>query len=426
MGLLEAKTTNMLGVVRTVCLGASLPWYADTSGTNKRIASNGSVKQSNDGSGIISALFDGTASYVLTSSSIALGTTFTIEMFVFKSDNTSTLFCLLAQASGGFQLTHASTTITYAQGGVANIATGTATLYNAWHHVAVVRNGTNARVYVDGISVINITDSTNFGSSPINTGSAPWAPQYFKGKITGVRVTNTAVYTTNFAPPSTLPTAVSGTQLLLNFGASAAPALPWYLDASANHFMTLAGNVSQSNDGGGVVSALFDGTANNYIVSDNLTLGTTFTIEFFALKTTLDSYGTVVDFIAQASGGIQINYVSGSLYYSQGGITNIASAAVTLYNAWHHIACVRNGTNVKVYVDGTSIINVTNSTNFGTSGVNIGAAPAFGQWYQGKITGVRITNTAVYTSNFTKPTTLPTNIAGTQLLLNFGATSAPA
>jgi hypothetical protein len=36
-----------------------------------------------------------------------------------------------------------------------------------------------------------------------------------------------------------------------------------------------------------------------------------------------------------------------------------------------------------------------------------------------------VTNNAVYTSNFTVPTTLPTAVAGTQLLLNFGATAAP-
>lgn len=80
---------------------------------------------------------------------------------------------------------------------------------NQWYHVAMVKNGTAARLYVDGVqdaagtygsaTLQLLPDYAHVGyfynaGSPIN---------YFKGQMTNIRWTPSAVYTAGFTPPST-------------------------------------------------------------------------------------------------------------------------------------------------------------------------------------------------------------------------------
>jgi len=90
---------------------------------------------------------------------------------------------------------------------------------NTWNHLAVVRQSGIVRCYLNGYSDIslsnlnNLNDANNsftIGNYSTNDGIA------FQGYITNFRiVVGTAVYTSNFTPPSQPLTAVPGTQLLL-------------------------------------------------------------------------------------------------------------------------------------------------------------------------------------------------------------------
>ena len=80
-------------------------------------------------------------------------------------------------------------------------------------------------------------------------------------------------------------------------------------------------------------------------------------------------------------------------------------------DTWHHLAVVRSGTTITLYLDGTSRGTVTKSHTFGAGSNNsftIGAGYAGGsymEYFDGTMTNVRITKgQALYTSNFT-PTT---------------------
>jgi len=88
---------------------------------------------------------------------------------------------------------------------------------NIWYHVAVVRSGTTVTMYLNGKSVSSATVSSAFGLSAyaLTIGrETRTAAGYFSGQLSNVRITNTAVYTANFTPPTSNLTAVSGTQLL--------------------------------------------------------------------------------------------------------------------------------------------------------------------------------------------------------------------
>ena len=108
---------------------------------------------------------------------------------------------------------------------------------------------------------------------------------------------------------------------------------------------------------------------------------------------------------------------AGTMYYSTFGTT-------AKINQWYHIAGVRNGAMVNVYVNGVKgpdlnmgALAITDSSQ--VVGIGRNGAGNF-EYVTGWISDVRIVNgTAVYTANTTPPTTPLTAIANTKLLCNF-------
>ena len=110
---------------------------------------------------------------------------------------------------------------------------------NTWAHIAVTRSGTSTKLFFNGTQVgSTYSDSTNYlvgVSSPyIGSGSTPNA--YLPGYISNFRVVKgTAVYTSNFTPPTAPLTAISGTSLLLSSASGA-----YLADGSTNSFVPAA------------------------------------------------------------------------------------------------------------------------------------------------------------------------------------------
>lgn len=92
---------------------------------------------------------------------------------------------------------------------------------NTWTHIALVGSGgTEVRLYIDGIEQSTTSINYNFtdGTTPLTIGNQNISTneENFKGKITNFRwVVGTQVYTSNFSPPITPLTNISGTRLLL-------------------------------------------------------------------------------------------------------------------------------------------------------------------------------------------------------------------
>lgn len=103
------------------------------------------------------------------------------------------------------------------------------------------------------------------------------------------------------------------------------------------------------------------------------------------------------------------------------GATVVNGVTTLLPNAWYHVAAVKTGTSVRLYLNG--VLDVTGSAaatvyNNTVDPVYIGAVgPTLAGYYLGVISNLRILNgTALYTSNFTPSTTPLTNITNTVLL----------
>lgn len=105
-------------------------------------------------------------------------------------------------------------------------------------------------------------------------------------------------------------------------------------------------------------------------------------------------------------------------YYFNGGLQFFSTAATVSTGVWTHLAFVNNANALTIYINGVSRATATISgTPQSGSSLPLSIGSAYTGKYDGLLTNVRLTASAVYTSNFT-PSTLPlTNLANTRLLL---------
>ena len=107
---------------------------------------------------------------------------------------------------------------------------------NTWYHFALVRNGTNITIYLNGVASGSVTTSaalTAMGGINVGAENNGVGSNVFNGYLTNFRhVVGTAVYTSAFTPPTAPLTAISGTQFLMPMNSGAR-----YAETSSNSFI---------------------------------------------------------------------------------------------------------------------------------------------------------------------------------------------
>ncbi len=183
--------------------------------------------------------------------------------------------------------------------------------------------------------------------------------------------------------------------------------------------MTVFGNAqistAQSKFGGS--SLFFDGTGDSIRSSQtaNWTFGANnFTIECWLNTSDTGQYGSIVSADGTGTNGwaFLVNSATndGKIVFYEGAIASsllISSSGGFNNNAWHHVAVARNGSNLSIYVNGTSLASSTSSSSATTPGTLYigGSMVSAGRDLVGYIDDLRITKgIARYTANFTPPT----------------------
>lgn len=182
-------------------------------------------------------------------------------------------------------------------------------------------------------------------------------------------------------------------------------------------------------------SVYFSGiTSSNLSVSNDadFRMGTgDFTIEWYQYM--LEDSGTTTRMFQMgtwpnATIGVSIegNVSNRSFYYWEGGSIVFSSAinGSDIINKWVHFAIVRNANIIKVFMNGTQIgsdasssYNHTDSTNILRIGQESSLSYSSSS-FKGYMTNFRwIKGSAVYTSNFNKPSSPLTAVNNTKLLL---------
>ena len=408
--------------------------------------------------------FDGTDDYLAIADNALLrfgAGAFTLEAWIWRnaSGAAHTIYAKGGASTGiVFQVT--STNVLRFTHTTTNIdSTGTIAA-NSWTHVAVVREGTGAnqtKLYINGTQDGQGTVSTDFTQTEeVRIGTDRGATADFNGYISNLRfVKGTALYTTTFTPSTTPLTTTSqgatATEVELLTCQSNR-----FLDNSSNAFpITITGTPSvqafspfaptaayDSAVVGG--SGYFDGSGdylqNPASASNGLGTGN-YTLECWFYLNSAPASGSDRTFIRYhwtgSAGQNAVYYLSvinsaGTLYpytfardvTTPANNTTITSSTAIRLSTWNHVAAVRSGTTLTLYLNGVSVGSATGVSWNLTAGTNIpiyiGTYNGSSEMMDGYISGARVVKSAVYSgSTYTIPTAPPTSDVNTQLLLNY-------
>ena len=310
-----------------------------------------------------------------------------------------------------------------------------------WIHLAVVRSGTTITLFQNGQALtpsqVGDAGSHSYTCDEISVGGTSSLNGSFDGYIADVRVINgTALYTSNFTPPTSSLTAVADTTFLTCQYSGAVRNVGFLDDSKYNHQITRGGDVNMGTFSpfsleDGYWSNFFDGTG-DYLNNTSNALITqtvsTFTVEGWIYMTSnpTSDANNISGFITLDGQSNNIyNYlafgpISNRVLYLRwfDGSSKIANGSTTLnLNQWYHIACVVNSNAIQFYVDGVaeSMSGTTTLTNRNSTTSNFSIGAHYYGSIAGYISNLRVTTTAVYTSNFTPSGSL-TAIANTSLL----------
>jgi hypothetical protein len=371
MGLGHSPRIVTDGLVLALDAQNSKSWKSGTTWTDTIGGNNGTLTggtSHSDGpfpeAGYVE--FDGSTEYlsIADDASLDMGSSnFTIEGWYFPLGNANVSTAIFSKRPnsstvGGVLIYYGSTGLTPTLlvdiGGswAINITSSVSFVANQWNHFAATRNGSAFNLYINGVS----------GGSASNAGSIPDNSSAFvigamgadgSGTISSCYISNfrvvkgTALYTSDFTPPSSPLTAVTNTTLLCCQGGTNVDASP-----SAHTFQVIIGVPTLTSVGPSATKYFeFDGVDDYATLSSSqIAPGTgAFTWNFWAkhIPTAETGVGTKsVLFSGTGSnttyGGVYMDSLTyGVFYYATG--YRIADYDTAFNDQWWHIAFVGNG-----------------------------------------------------------------------------------
>jgi len=395
-----------------------------------------------------------TSSYLRTSVSALSSSSFTVEAWIFYTGSNSadrTLFDFSGGTGGyGMFMEHSSAgqirINLYSTNSVGSffgsVSTSFSGYYNKWIHVAATYDGSTYRLFINGNSVgtplVTGTQVTSINQLSIGARSDSTVTQGWSGYISNFRyVTGAALYTGSFTPStSSLGIAGSGVTRLLTCQSNRFidnSSSPYTLSTlgtptvqAFSPFSPVAAYSPSSNSG-----SIFCDGSNDYLFNSDPIFNPnySFTTEgwFYLTSTPGVSSAWIIgqnnnaQYIWTINSSLAVawssfNYPSAGSQYSG----STASNAIKV-GCWNHLAVVRNGNAWNIYVNGTSANSMaslaavfgypTDNSLFMNNRINdYGSFPGF-------ISDLRFSQEAIYTGNFTPPTTPLQATSNTRLLL---------
>jgi hypothetical protein len=439
----------------TLLLNATTPstntFINDASLNNKQLTIAGDTRPSNFNpytGGYYSNYFDGTDDYLSLSdnTNLQLGSgSFTVEgWFRPLSTKTNSVTCFYTKGintSGGIIFGIGSDYIFCRHTGTTDLSYNAGSGANSvsWTHVAWVRNGNTLTIYRNGISVASSTVSftqndTSIATLGSYTGLGDAANRY-GGYVSNFRIIKgTALYTSNFTPPTAPLTAVANTQLLtcqtnrlidesVNISTITKSGDP--IVGSAHPF-SISNSINVSNVSSRPYNALF---GSGYATTPNFSLSE-FTIEFWVKLNSSDfttNKNCIISGDSQAT-RIYLTFGGSGFYMIMGSSTEYFGGQLLTSSdvgVWRYIAITRSSSStIKLFKDGTQFASSTTSAYINGSGTNmtIGYDAYNANYANMYISDFRISNNVVYTTSFTPPTAPLSSTANTVLLTCNGST----
>jgi len=432
--------------------GANNNYFKDSSANNHAITTTGNVAQGSfspygdenlasdittDGG---SAYFDGQGAYlsVPASSNYTFGTAdFTIEAWIFNNSPDSfgvwqnCGFQGVADSKDYWFGVNRHRELAFNRHGVGSPSFSSfsgAVNDNEWTHIAVTRTSSVMTLWVNGTSVATSTDpgltAFNIFQQETHTVGFVVTPQYANGYLSNLRVIKgTALYVSNFTPPTAPLEVVANTSLLLNFQDAGI-----YDRTGKNNLMTVGNaQIDTTEKKYGTGSMKFGGSG-DYLkgrVTPSVDFGSgDWTVESWINLSAINKFNNIVSFGRDQASGLSFDLSDSNRLRVMGQIdgswTVVAQGATGLSaDTWYHVAFVRNGSSFKIYLDGIEDGSGTNSGSITDPTSDADSALRVGYWYilagtfryfSGYIDDLRVTKgVARYTSDFTPPPMLLPN-----------------
>lgn len=286
-----------------------------------------------------------------------------------------------------------------------------------WTHIAVVRNGSTIKTYINGSQDLSFSGFTGAmmqttDNIAIGAGGASNGNNQYSGKISNLRVVKgTALYTSAFTPSKTPLTQISGTSLLTCLYSTISASGNTGLGIVEVGYVTVQAT-SNSDFVIGASNYYYFNTSQNYLSINNNSLfdlgSQNWTFETWAYVTstefcTIFSKGTYQNspiMISTTNSSLKVQGVLESgAFYSANGTNNTIPI-----KTWTHIAVVREGTTIRGYVNGNldiTISNINGNLAYTTRPVTIGIADTIYPYY-GYLSNLRLVKGAtLYNNSFT-------------------------
>lgn len=388
-----------------------------------------------------SASLDGNGDYLSIpyTTLLAQTSTYTIEMWIYPTNTYSQQYIYGRNAGGYFCISWAGTYLVVDKNGVGPQITGTSTLgLNTWHHVAMTYDGTTTRLFANGVLQGSVSGTGGEASGATTIGFYEGnGTSSFYGRISNVRfVKGTALYTANFTTPTAPLTAITGTSLLTCRSNR-------FIDESSNELsIATAGDIKvitqnpfgdQDGSSQSYTPAIFGGSMYFDGTGDYLTIPASAQFRF-AGDFTIEGWMYFTN-VAGASPQTLFAVVNGATVFdirwfttrwqitlNAGSGTDIGTTPAPVNNSWVHVAAVRSGTSIRLYINGMYTgTTLTNSSILGqsTTAASVGATSTGANIFTGYIADVSVVNgVARYIGNFVPPTAPVSVVKNTSLKLN--------
>jgi len=422
------STAPLTAITNTALLTCQSNRLIDKSTNNFTLTPNGTVRVYDytpfspaypgysPSAGISSIAFDGATDWLNLGgqSAFAYGTgAFTIECWFYalglgqmiidgRPPYTNGNYVLVSVGGGG--------TLEYYSNNIGQVLGNTQIRLGTWNHFAIARSGTTTKMFLNGVENASFSDNTNYEAATdrpiIGTNGYRTDLSHFNGFMSNFRIVKgTAVYTSNFTPPTSPVTAISGTSLLIN-GTNAGV----YDSVAINNFETLDNakvSTAQSKFGGTSVSFIGGGYLDSSNTRAAIQGSMAYTLEAWIYPTTVAGDCCIYE---TRGGAGWVWFINGSGYlqvYDSVQAIQTASTTQLSANQWYHVALVRqagSSTNT-YYVNGNAAGTFTLSSFASATRIRIGARNDTAAMYYGYIDDLRVTlDVARYTANFTPPT----------------------
>jgi hypothetical protein len=424
--------------------------FLDSSNNTFTITRNGTPTQGSITpywpNGQWSNYFNGSSSLNLATNAIPASGAFTFETFVYPT-GTAASQVIAAQypngsASGRLMILWNDTAnkFTVVVGASVVFVSDATYSANAWLYLVVQRDASNVwSMYVNGTrNSATVTNATAIDTAVTYIGNRNTGGTPYTGYISNLRVVTSALYSGSTISVPTTPFSVSTTnQVLLTCysnrfidanTATTAKVITVNGTPTVQAFQPFSPTASYTTAlyGG---SGYFNGSTDYLTLpaSSALTLTADFTIEFWVYSGA---------FASGASNPSLFNTSPASIFYESSGSNRglclfVGSAIITTTttvlpnNQWNHVVCVRSGSTVSMFVNGSRVgtnASFSSTADFSSAFINryFGSAAGYLNGYMSNFRVVK--GTAVYDptlTTLTVPTAPVTAVTNTSLLLNF-------